>query len=260
MTQWFVLYCREWLELVRSYKLIWVPIVFILLGASQPITTYFLPEILASAGNLPEGTTFEFPVPTAVEVLAQTLGQFGTLGVLVVALSSMGAISGERVSGTASMILVKPVSYGAFVTSKWAAMLTLSTISFAMGYGAAWYYTMALFEAVGWREVGGSLLLFALWLGFVGTLTILFSSLLRSAAAAAFSALAVSVLLSLSASMLPNAFAWSPGNLSKLAASFVMNHTAEGLWLVVLVTFCAMAAALTASAAVLRKRPSLDAA
>ncbi|UVI31331.1 ABC transporter permease [Paenibacillus spongiae] len=259
MTQWFVLYRKEWRELVRSYKLIWVPIVFILLGASQPVTTYFLPDILASAGNLPEGATFEFPVPRAVEVLAQTLSQFGTLGLLVVALSCMGTISGERVSGTASMILVKPVSYTAFVTSKWAAMLTLSTLSFAMGYGASWYYTMALFEAVGWQEVVGSLLLFALWLGFVGTVTIMFSSLLRSPAAAAFSALASAMLLSVTASLLPRAFAWSPGNLSKLASEQVLNGSVEGAWLPVIITLCCMAAALLASAGVLRKRPSLDA-
>ena len=73
MSKWLVLYKKEWLEIIRSYKLIWVPLVFILLGAMQPVTTYFLPDILANAGNLPNGTVIELPTPHASDVLAQTL-------------------------------------------------------------------------------------------------------------------------------------------------------------------------------------------
>ena len=77
MSKWLVLYKKEWLEIIRSYKLIWVPVVFILLGAMQPVTTYFLPALpLANAGNLPKGTVLEIPTPHASEVLAQTLQQF----------------------------------------------------------------------------------------------------------------------------------------------------------------------------------------
>jgi len=70
LSKWLVLYKKEWLEIIRSYKLIWVPLVFILLGAMQPVTTYFLPEILANAGNLPNGTVIKIPTPHASDVLA----------------------------------------------------------------------------------------------------------------------------------------------------------------------------------------------
>jgi len=258
LNSWLIMYRKEWLELMRSYKLVWVPIVFILIGASQPVMTYFLPDILASAGNMPSGMVIQIPEPKPSEVMGQTLGQFGLLGLLVIALVSMAAISGERISGTAAMILVKPVSYFAFVTSKWAALVTLSLLSFAAGYGASWYYTSVLFAPVGWREALGSLLLFALWLSFIVTLTLFFSAVLRSAAAAAFSALAVAVLLTVTASMLPRAFQWSPGRLSELAASHVGSMEQEGLWLVVAATLVLIIVLLSVAAGALRRRPSLE--
>ncbi|MFD0715940.1 ABC transporter permease [Paenibacillus sp. GCM10027626] len=260
MNVWFVMYRKEWLELVRSYKLIWIPIVFLLIGASQPVMTYFLPDIIANAGNMPAGTVIEMPTPQAPEVMAQTLGQFGMLGLLVLALACMGAVSQERTSGTAAMVLVKPVSYLSFVTSKWAALMTLTVLSFSAGYCASWYYTNVLFAAVSWQAVLGSLLLFALWLIFVGTVTVLFSAWLRSAAATAFSALAVAVVLNLTASLAPKLFVWSPGRLSELASAQAMSGQTEGVWLVVAVSVGGIILLLGLSVLLLRSHPSLEAA
>lgn len=258
MRTWLVLLRKECLELVRSYRLIWLPISFLVLGASQPITTYFLPDILASSGDLPEDVIRSIPAPHAYEVMASSLQQFGTLGLLLIALSSMGAVSGERASGTAAMILVKPVSYLSFITAKWASLLLLSTVSFAIGYGASWYYTAALFGTVDWRPVACSLLLFALWLGFVGTLALLFSSLLRSAAAAAFGSLALAALLQVGAGSLPFAQGWNPGRLSQLATGSLSSARLPGgsAWLTAAATAVAMAAALYIAARSLRGRLS----
>ncbi|MFC5648702.1 ABC transporter permease [Paenibacillus solisilvae] len=258
MSKWRVLFKKEWLELSRSYKLIWLPLVFILLGAMQPVTTYFLPEILANAGNLPEGAVIEIPTPHAEEVLAQTLQQFGTLGLLIITLSFMGTLSGERMSGTASMILVKPVSYLSFVSAKWAAMLTLAMLAFMAGYGAACYYTAALFQAMNWQLVVHSFLLFALWLVFVGTLTIWFSSMLRSAAAAAFSALAAAAVLVLIASMLPEFLAWNPGKLSQLALSQLTGHSSAETWPTVGMTALLTMGLVVCAAWILRRSPSSE--
>ena len=259
MSKWLVLYKKEWLEIIRSYKLIWVPVVFILLGAMQPVTTYFLPDILANAGNLPNGTVLEIPTPHASDVLAQTLQQFSTLGLLVVALSFMGTLSGERISGMASMILVKPVSYLSFISSKWAAMLSLALLSFTAGYGAAWYYTVSLFQSVNSQWVIRSFIIFAFWLVFVGTLTIWFSSLLRSAAAAAFSALAVAAVFALTASLLPNLFQWSPGNLPQLALAQLTGQSSKEIWPSLGITALLTAGLVIGAAWILRRQPASDA-
>jgi ABC-2 type transport system permease protein len=261
MTKWLILFRKEWLEMIRSYKIVWLPISFIVLGASQPIATYFMPDILSSAGNMPEGAILSFPTPKPFEVMASSLQQFGVIGLLLIALSNMSALSLERSSGTAAMILVKPVSFVSFVTAKWAAILSLSMVSFLFGYSAAWYYTIALFDSVRWLEVLLSALLFALWLGFVGTLALMFSSLIRSAAAAAFSALATAALLSIVSSTLPFKQVWNPGRLPTLAAGSLdaaqhINNSSLSVWLTVIVTAVAIAMALVIATGSMRSRPS----
>jgi ABC-2 type transport system permease protein len=43
MSQFLVLFRKEMLELWRSYKWLWVPLVFLFLGIIQPAATYYLP-------------------------------------------------------------------------------------------------------------------------------------------------------------------------------------------------------------------------
>ena len=119
MNGFSILLHKEWREAIRTAKIIWLPAVFLLLGLVQPIMAKFMPDIIASAGNLPEGTILQIPIPKPGEVLGQTLSQFGTIGLLAICLASMGMISGERRNGTAAWILVKPVSPLAYVASKW---------------------------------------------------------------------------------------------------------------------------------------------
>lgn len=66
---------------------------FLLLGSSTPLSTYFMPQILENFGGLPEGAVIDIPTPTGTEVLAQTLSDFGLLGVLVLTLALMGIVS-----------------------------------------------------------------------------------------------------------------------------------------------------------------------
>lgn len=102
----WVLYRKEMLEMARSYKLIWIPVVFILLGIMQPLTTYYLPEILKASGDVPPGLLEGYEIPSAAAVMAQSLGQYGTIGMLVLALGAMNVLAGERYSGTMELILV----------------------------------------------------------------------------------------------------------------------------------------------------------
>lgn len=254
--QVWILYRKEMLELVRNYKLIWVPAIFVLLGAMQPVVMYYLPDLLAGAGNLPPGSVIEIPVPTAGEVLGQVLSQYNVIGLLVIALAWMGAISGERQSGTVSIILAKPVSYGAFVAAKWAAMLTLVALSLTAGYLAAWYYTEVLIGHAAPKFVISSLIMYGIWLAFIGTLAILASSLVRSGAAAAFLALGTAALLSLAASLWPAALAWNPAMLVARATELVATgHSTASTWGAAAIAVLSMLAALAGAAWHIRSRP-----
>lgn len=214
-----ILLHKEWREAVRSAKLIWLPAVFLLLGIIQPLTAKFMPDILASAGNLPEGTVIQIPVPTPGEVMAQTISQFGTMGLLAVCLAFMGTIAGEKRNGTADWILVKPVSPIAYVSSKWVMLCMIIAFSFGLGFGGAWYYTNLLIGIPNSGDVLFSALLYYVWLVFIGTVTIMSSALLGSPAAAAFVALGGAIVLQLVRGIFENKLSWLPSGLDAAAMS-----------------------------------------
>src|SRR5690625_2902426 len=127
--QWKTLFKKEVLENWRNYKWVWVPLVLILLAIMDPITTYYLPLIIDSVGGLPEGAVLEMPTPLPEDVIMMSLGQLSSLGVLIIVLMMMGTISGEIKSGVSELILVKPISYLNYITSKWASFLCMVWIS-----------------------------------------------------------------------------------------------------------------------------------
>ena len=83
MRNTLLLYGKEMLEMSRSYKLLWVPVVFILLGVMQPVMMYYLPELLAASGDLPAELASTLAVPSAPEVMAQVLNQYNTIGIRI---------------------------------------------------------------------------------------------------------------------------------------------------------------------------------
>lgn len=253
---------KECLELLRSFKLVWVPIVFAVLGITQPVLSYYMPILIEKAGNMPEGTVIEIPPPAGSQVLGDTLSQFGLMGLLILALAFMGTVSSERNSGASSLVLVKPVPYSSYIGSKWASMLLLSWGSLLIGYAASWYYTWLLIEFVDIGPFLISYVLYGLWFTFILTVTLIFSTLLRSAAGAAFSSLGVAVLLSMLTSLLPKYMGWSPGALPGLAYQAVMSqgtfHIPLESWWSIATAVLGIAALLIGSIAILKRAPARD--
>lgn len=249
MRSTWVFYRKEMLEMIRSYKLIWIPVVFIILGIMQPLTIYYMPEILKASGDVPQGLLESLELPSAPVVMAQALGQYGTIGMLVLALGSMNALAGERYSGTAEMIGVRPISTAAIVFAKWAALLTLLVIALGLGAAGAGYYTEQLIGPLSWNDVFFASGVYGLWLLCVVSATLLFSAFLRPPVAA-FLALALMAGLSLGNSLLPSWFDWTPTALSGLSAEILTNR--EGfrvgpyLSASILIMLCIVGAALLA--------------
>lgn len=223
MKQWCVLFGKEILEMQRNLKGLWVPVVFILFGVMQPVTYYFMPQILQSAGGLPEGAIIEIPLPKAAEVMAETVGQFGTIGVIVLVLAVMGVVAGERQSRTAAMVMVRPVPYVSFITAKWAAVCLLAVVSVFAGSVAGWYYTV---ELIGEMSLGLSLsgvAVFCIWIVLIMSITVFFSTIFRSGGAVASLTLLVVLGLSVLSSLLDRFLFWSPSKVSGQAAAILVN-------------------------------------
>ncbi|WP_438494997.1 ABC transporter permease subunit [Paenibacillus sp. IHBB 3054] len=250
MRSFWTLYSKEMLETLRSYKLIWIPIVFIILGIMQPLVTYYMRDILEASANVPAGMLESFEMPEAAAVMAQALGQYGTIGILVLALGTMNALAGERSSGTAELLMAKPVTPMVIIIAKWAAQLTLLVTALGLGAAGAGYYTEALMGPLAWGEVAAATGIYGLWLLCGVSLTLLFSSFLRGPAAV-FLALALMAGVSLAYSLLPTRLGWTLAALPGLSAGVLVDSGTAGvgpfLSAAVLIVLCIAGSALLTS-------------
>lgn len=259
MKQGMALYRKEMLEMTRNFKILWVPIVFILLGVMQPVSTYYLPDILESVGGLPEGTVFEMPMPSGEEVLLNVLADFGLLGVLILVLSAMGVVSAERQSGVAGMVMVKPVPYSVYILSKWAGLLTLTLISLFIGYAAAWYYTNLLIETVAFERVLPSILVYSVWMIFVVTLTLFFSVWMKGSGSVAFLTIFVVVAMTAVTSLVEKYMTWSPATMTDHAGLVLLSgETGSDFFLALLVTIAIIVAVLIGSVQLFKQKELLE--
>ena len=100
--QWMTLFNKEMMENWRNKKWIWVPLVLILLAILDPISNYYLPQIIEVVGGLPDGAIINLPEFAPADVVMMSLSQLSSLGVLVIVLMAMGTIASERKSGVSN--------------------------------------------------------------------------------------------------------------------------------------------------------------
>ncbi|WP_215145565.1 ABC transporter permease [Exiguobacterium qingdaonense] len=143
---------QEWRESWSNKRLIWIPVALMLLASMQPLTLYFLPDILASGGNLPDGAVIEIPTPTPQEVLVSVSEQLRQIGQLIILLSAMHTFSHERTNGTLVWLKSLQIPTSRIVISKWGHYALLTVGGLLLAQGAAAYYTVILFDSFDWFD------------------------------------------------------------------------------------------------------------
>lgn len=226
MSQFSIVWHKEMRESWQNRKWIWLPLVFILLGAMQPVSTHFMPQILKMSGGLPAGTVIHIPVPSSASVFAKAQSQYNSLGLLVLVLAFMGSISSERQQAVLELVMVKPVSHASYILAKWTAELCLTLAAMVLGDLAAWYYTVQLIGPLPIDHALLSACVYAFWLILIVTLTTFFSVWLNSPVANAFVTLLIAAILSVLAAVLN--WNWSPGALTAHATSVLTGWTGAG--------------------------------
>ncbi|WP_313894337.1 ABC transporter permease subunit [Psychrobacillus sp.] len=191
MTNFSVLFQKEWRENVRNFKILWIPLVFLLIGITEPLMNYYLPQILGAVGNMPDGAVFQLPEFTPEQILMTTIGQYQIIGMLVVTLGFAGIIARERKNGTATLLYVRPISYFSYVSSKLFIMSIIVIGSVILGILASLYYTYILFGAVDASSFIGFLGTYIVWLLFVISIVLFSSAVFSTGIASAVSLLLV---------------------------------------------------------------------
>lgn len=202
---------KEWLEHWRNYRLLVLVVVLSVFGLLAPFTAKYTPEMMKL---LPNGEAMArlMPQPTAADAVAQYLKSVGQFGVILAILLTMGAVAQEKDKGTAAMMLVKPLPRRSFILAKFAVLTALFAIGIGVAGVGAWYYTWLLFgplDPLRWVALNGLALAFVL---VQVTVTLLFSVVARSQAAAGGMAFAVLMVLAI-ASSIPVVGTWFPAQL-----------------------------------------------
>jgi ABC-2 type transport system permease protein len=227
MSGFWVLLRKEFREQFKTSKIIIVAAVFLFFGLGTPLLTKYTPELIESLGT--EGFTIEMPPPTSGDSLVEYASTIAQFGVLMAVLVAMGAIAKEVETGTAAMVLSKPVGRLAFILSKLKAEGFTFLVALVLGGLACWGYTVILFgdaNALGFLYQNLLLgLFFALCLG----ITLFFSSLMKSQLAAGGLALAFIIFLS-AISGLPWVGRYLPGQLINWSNRLVLNMPGAGEW------------------------------
>lgn len=214
MSQFLTVFKKECLESWRNFSWIWVPIVFILISIMDPITYHFLPKLMEAVDEIPEGMIFEIPEIPAPDAVMMALIQVSSIGILIVILLTMGTIAGERKSGIAELILVKPVNHITYILAKWFAKFVLFFVAFTIGMLLNWYYVNLLFGDVGLTELIYLILFYSLWIMFAISLTIFFSTIFKGPGPVAGISIGVLIGMSVVGGIVSRWLPWFPNQLS----------------------------------------------
>ena len=195
MNQFTTFFKKEWLEMWRNLKLIWVPLVFVILGIMDAIMNYFMDDILASVGNLPEGFAITVPDFTPLDIYTATTSQFQSIGIIVLVAIFASSISRERQSGTATLMYVRPISFTFYFLSKWVMAVLLAVGCVVIGYFGSFYYTNLLFGSVPFDKFLAMVGTYCVWIIFSISFTLAMSATFKTSIAMALSILAIPIFL-----------------------------------------------------------------
>jgi len=242
---------KEFLESLRRGWLLIILSVFLFTGLTSPLLAKYTPEILTMLPEM-EAISSIIPEPTLLDSANQFVKNISQFGFLLAILMTMGAVSQEKVNGTASMVLVKPLPRGVFLFSKFIALSLVFLISLLIAALGAFYYSNLLFTASDFSTWLWMAILLWLIITVYISLTLLFSTLFRSQPAAAGVSFGVMILFSLLGS-LPTFENFLPNGLSTWAINLFTGGETSG-WIALLASLGIIVLSLLSAWLIFRKQ------
>lgn len=244
---------KEALEILRTWRIWVLPGILLFFALTGPVMARFTPEIVgALAGDQLGG--LKLPDATYLDAYGQWTKNLTQLAIFALIIIYGGIVSGERKSGTAILVLTKPVSRSAFVIAKALVHSMFLTLIVVVGTALTWGVTVLVFgtapAAPLWSAAMAWLVFGVL---FVAIMTLL-SVMMSSQAGAAGVGLGVFTVVSLAALWKPLG-TYSPAALAGAPMTLAAGKESAILWPVV--TALMLAVALVACAAALFRTKEL---
>ena len=243
MSGFTILLRKDLTEQWRTFRFPALVLVFFLIGLASPLLAKYTPELVEQLAGDVEIT---FPVPTIVQSIEQIVGNLAQIGPVAAIFLAMSVIATEKRRGTAALVLTKPVSRGAFVTSKFVAMMITLGTGIIVGCAGGYIYTTMLFEAPDLVGYSVFSLLILLSVTVYAAVTFLSSTILDSPLAAAGVGFAVFV-ITLAGAALPGIGDFMPVGLYGPGQQIALGGSSPDVVLPVIVNFGVVVLALASS-------------
>lgn len=236
---------KETREILRTWRIWVLPGMLLFFALAGPVLARFTPEIVSAAAGNQLGA-LKLPTPTYLDAYAQWIKNLSSVVLFALIIIYAGMISSETRSGTAALVLTKPVSRTAFVIAKVTIHALFLAVLVIMGTLLTWAITTAIFGKAPGSALWSSALVWLVFAVLFIALMTLLSVLIRSAAGAAGAGLGAYALVSIAAIWKPLG-SYSPAALATQPASLAAGKDTAVLWPVL--TALLLAVALVAIAA-----------
>ncbi len=178
MNQYIAFTKKEFLEAVRTRKLLIMFSIFLMIGFMNPLIAKVTPALLEKF--MPEGMVIEIADPTAFDSWTQFYSNVIQIGLISLVLVFSGLITNEYNKDTLINVLTKGLNRKNVILSKFTAASVIWTGAYILCFLVTWLYTTVL-----WSEDSlNNLIQAALYLWVYGifliTLIILGNSLFKS--------------------------------------------------------------------------------
>ena len=244
---------KEAREIRRTWRIWVLPGILLLFALTGPVLAKLTPQLLGALGG-DQLKGLVLPTPTYHDAYAQWIKSLSGAALFALIIVYGSIISAERKSGTAVLVLTKPVSRTAFIIAKAVVHSVFLAVLVVAGTLITWGLTAAIFgQAPGSALWSSSIVWLVFGVLFIALMTLL-SVLIGSAAGAAGAGLGAYALVSIAAIWKPLG-TYSPAALTKVPSSLLAGNDVAVLWPVL--TSLVLAAMLFALAARTFRRSEL---
>jgi ABC-2 type transport system permease protein len=175
---------KEVTELARTWRLPVLGGVVLFFALTGPVLALVTPELLRSMTASQPGVVIQVPDPTWRDAYAQWIKNLTQIVSFVTIIVAAGAVAGEVSSGTAVLVLTKPLSRGWFVVVKAITLIGLVAACVVAGALLTQAITLAVFGTAPAAVLWQATLAWWLFAALLVAITTVLSSRLPTLAAA----------------------------------------------------------------------------
>lgn len=246
--------CKELAEVFRTWRIWVLPGIVLFMAASGPPLARYTLEILRTVMPADQAGAIvdAMPEPTYIDSYLQWTKNLSQTVLIAAIIMFGGMVSSEKRSGTATLVLTKPLSRAAFVVAKFVSSSALLAVPVVLGAALTWGLTYAFFGEAPLAPLASATgAWLVLGIVFVALMELL-SSAIDSQAGAAGIGLGAYILASVAAMWGP-ALRYSPAGLTTAPTALASGETVALAWPIATGVLLA-AALMLATIAVFRRR------